>query len=149
MLLSLDRSTLDSLIACDPEWVGIGGVPVSSGSRSWMCLTGAEEEWRYVVVPGDPASLPLGDRPGEPIRPTISMRPFLRRRGEHRWSMAPQSPSIRCGHRGLFAPLASAYGHTRPNREAPTCKSVDPAQTGLPQRAAFAGDGVFLYLPPG
>ena len=77
-MASLDRSTLDGLIARDPGWVG----ELRRAGFEWLekldVPTGAEEEWRYVEAPGDPASLPVADRAGDPMESDDVDRAFPR-----------------------------------------------------------------------
>jgi Fe-S cluster assembly protein SufD len=149
--VSLDRSTLDSLIARDPEWVGERRRAGFKWLEKLDVPTGAEEEWRYVEVPGDPASLPLVGRPGEPIPPDDLDESFTSMAGRAQvvdgTTVAIESD---VGAGVLFAPLASAYAEHEAELRGAYLMAVDPGiDRFAAAHAAFAGDGVFLYLPPG
>ncbi len=148
---SLDRSMLDSLIARDPEWVGERRRAGFEWLEKLEVPTGAEEEWRYVVIPGDPASLPLADRPGEPIAPDDLDEALSAAAGRAQVVDGTTVAIESASETGVvFAPLASAYTDNEAELRGAYLQAVDPGTDRFAAaHAAFAGDGVFLYVPPG
>ena len=148
---SLDRSMLDSLIARDPEWVGKRRRAGFEWLEKLEVPTGAEEEWRYVVIPGDPASLPLADRPGEPIAPDDLDEALSVAAGRAQVVDGTTVAIESASETGVvFAPLASAYTDNEAELRGAYLQAVDPGTDRFAAaHAAFSGDGVFLYVPPG
>ena len=150
-MASLDRSTLDGLIARDPGWVG----ELRRAGFEWLekldVPTGAEEEWRYVEVPGDPASLPVADRAGDPMESDDVDRAFPRVAGRAK-VVDGTTVDIESDEStgAVFAPIAAAYTANEAELRGAYMQAVDPGLDRFAAaHAAFSTDGVFVYLPPG
>ena len=150
-MASLDRSTLDGLIARDPDWVG----ELRRAGFEWLekldVPTGAEEEWRYVEVPGDPASLPVADRAGDPMESDDVDRAFARVAGRAQ-VVDGTTVDIESDEStgAVFAPIAAAYTANEAELRGAYMQAVDPGLDRFAAaHAAFSTDGVFVYLPPG